>query len=148
MARNSEALKTLHDLIAVCRDGQSGYRDAGEHVTDSKLKQFFNEQSLERAQFAAELEQEAQHLGEHDPDRGGSVASALQRAWFDFKANLGGGDRTILDSVELGEDQAKKAYEDAINSGLPDDLLTIVRRQQASILAAHDRVRSLRDSRA
>jgi uncharacterized protein (TIGR02284 family) len=148
MARNSEALKSLHDLIAVCRDGQSGYRDAGEHVTDSKLKQFFNEQSLERAQFAAELEQEAQRLGEHDPDRGGSVAGALHRAWFDFKANLGGGDRTILDSVELGEDQAKKAYEDAINSDLPDDLLTIVRRQQASILAAHDRVRSLRDSRA
>ena len=56
--------------------------------------------------------------------------------------------RTILDSVEMGEDQAKKAYEDAINSGLPNDLLTIVRRQQASILAAHDRVRNLRDSRA
>ena len=148
MAQNSDALKTLHDLVAVCRDGQSGYRDAAEHVTDSKLKQFFNEQSLQRAQFAAELEQEAQRMGEHNPDRSGSIAGALHRAWFDFKANLGGGDRTILDSVERGEDQAKKAYEDAINSNLPDNLLTVVRRQQASILAAHDRVRSLRDSQA
>ena len=148
MARNSEVLKTINDLIETCRDGQDGYRDAAEHVTDSKLKQFFNEQSLQRAQFAAELEQEAQHLGEHDPDRSGSIAGALHRAWFDFKANLGGGERAILDSVELGEDQAKKAYEDAINSNLPDSLLAIVRRQQASILAAHDRVRDLRESRA
>ena len=148
MARNSEVLKTINDLIETCRDGQDGYRDAAEHVTDSKLKQFFNEQSLQRAQFAAELEQEAQHLGEHDPDRSGSIAGALHRAWFDFKANLGGGERAILDSVELGEDQAKKAYEDAINSNLPDSLLAIVRRQQASILAAHDRVRNLRESRA
>src|SRR5436190_17289818 len=148
MAQNSDALKTLHDLVAVCRDGQNGYRDAAEHVTDPKLKQFFNEQSLERAQFAAELEQEAQHLGEHDPDRAGSVVGALHRAWFDFKANLGGGDRAILDSVELGEDQAKKAYEDAISSNLSDNLLAIVRRQQSSVLAAHDRVRDLRENRA
>jgi len=148
MARNSEVLKTINDLIETCRDGQNGYRDAAEHVTDAKLKHFFNEQSLERAQFAAELEQEAQHLGEHNPDRTGSVVGALHRAWFDFKANLGGGERAILDSVELGEGQAKKAYEDAINSDLPDNLLAIVRRQQASVLAAHDRVRDLRESRA
>ena len=148
MTQNSQVLKTIDELIQICRDGQNGYRDAAEHVTDSNLKQFFNEQGLQRAQFAAELEQEAQRLGEHDPNRSGSVAGALHRAWFDFKANLGGGNRTILDSVEMGEDQAKKAYEDAINSGLPNDLLTIVRRQQASILAAHDRVRNLRDSRA
>jgi uncharacterized protein (TIGR02284 family) len=148
MSQNSEILKTIKDLIETCHDGQNGYRDAAEHVTDPKLKQFFNEQSLQRAQFAAELEQEAQHLGEHDPDRSGSIVGALHRAWFDFKANLGGGDRAILDSVELGEDQAKKAYEDAINSNLSDNLLTIVRCQQASVLAAHDRVRNLREIKA
>ena len=144
----SNALKTLHDLIATCRDGQAGYRDAAEHVTDSGLKHFLNEQSLQRAQFAAELEQEAQRLGEHDPNRGGSVAGALHRAWFDFKAGLGGGDREILESVEQGEDRAKKAHEEAIKSELPENLLTIVRRQQTSILAAHDHVRSLRDAEA
>ncbi len=142
----SNVLHVLNTLIESCRDGQNGYRDAAEHVTNPGLRHFFNEQSLQRAQYAGELEQEAQHLGEHDPDRSGSVAAALHRAWFDFKANLGGGDHSILASVEAGEDRAKKVYEDAVKEKLPENLLTIIRRQQASIQAAHDRVRSLRDS--
>ena len=142
----ANVLHVLNTLIESCRDGQNGYRDAAEHVTNPGLRHFFNEQSLQRAQYAGELEQEAQHLGEHDPDRSGSVAAALHRAWFDFKANLGGGDHSILASVEAGEDRAKKVYEDAVKEKLPEDLLTLVRRQQAGVQAAHDRVRSLRDS--
>jgi len=144
----SNVLHVLNTLIESCRDGQNGYRDAAQHVTQHSLRQFFNEQSLQRAQFAGELEQEAQHLGEHDPDRSGSVAGALHRAWFDFKTNLGGGDHAILASVEAGEDRAKKVYEEATKEKLPENLLALIRRQQASVQAAHDRVRGLRDSTA
>ncbi len=142
----SNVLHVLNTLIESCRDGQNGYRDAAEHVSNPSLRQFFNEQSLQRAQFAGELEQEAQHLGEHDPDRSGSIAGALHRAWFDLKANLGGGDHAILASVEMGEDRAKKVYEEATKEKLPENLIAVIRRQQAAIQAAHDRVRSLRDS--
>lgn len=145
MATDSKAV--LKDLIEACRDGQNGYRDAAEQVTDSSLKSFFNEQSLERAKFAGELEQELERLGEPRPDKSGSIAGAVHRKWIEVKVGLGGGDHAILSSVEQGEDSAKDTYEKAINtSGLPESVLTIIRRQFSSVKAAHDRVKTLRDS--
>ena len=95
MSSHERAIKILESLVETCRDGQDGYRDAAEHVTDSNLRQFFNQQSLERAGFAAELEEELLKLGEKDPDRTGSAAAGIHRAWIDVKAMLGGGDEAL-----------------------------------------------------
>ncbi len=135
----------MQDLIENDRDGQNGYRDAAEHVTDSGIRSFFQEQSLERARFAGELEQLIRDFGESDPDRTGSVAGAMHRKWIDAKVALGGGDHTILESVEQGEDAAKRAYEKAINASLPANIKEVVQRQAESVRAAHDRVKLLRD---
>ncbi len=146
MAQNDDAISVLEKLIETCRDGQNGYRDAAEHTKSPELREFFNQESLERAQFAGELEQEVQRLGKSDPDRKGSTSGAIHRAWFDIKQKLGGGDESILSSVEAGEDNAKKNYESAISDGgLPVDLRQIVSRQSERVIAAHDRVRALRD---
>ncbi len=144
---NKDVINLLEDLIETCRDGQNGYRDAAEHVKDAELRAFFNEQSVERARFAGDLEQEAIRLGRSDVDREGSTTAAMHRAWIDLKANLGGGDTSILSSVESGEDNAKKKYEEALNQNLPGDLLGIIRQQAQSIFAAHDQVKMLRDRR-
>jgi uncharacterized protein (TIGR02284 family) len=144
---NESVVNVLDELIETSRDGQNGYRDAAEHVKDPELRNFFNQQSTERASFAGELENEVQRLGEHDPKRKGSAGGALHRAWLDLKANLGGGDQAILNSVEAGEDTAKKAYEKAIAQQLPQNIISIIRRQAQSIFAAHDRVKLLRDAR-
>jgi uncharacterized protein (TIGR02284 family) len=141
----TNTLDVVNKLIETCRDGQAGYRDAAEHTKAADLKDFFNRQSLERAQFAGELESVAQRLGEADPDRGPSLANKLHRAWFDLKQKLGGGDTSILESVEAGEDNAKKQYQEALNGDLPFDVHSIVESQARSIFAAHDRVRALRD---
>jgi uncharacterized protein (TIGR02284 family) len=146
---NARTIKLLQELVDTCRDGQNGYRDAADHVTDSHLREFFNEQSLARAGFAGELEQEIIWLGKGDPDTTGSAAAAIRRAWIDFKSELGGGDTTILASVESGEDSAKAAFEKALQEpNLRDDLAMLVRRQLTSIMAARDHVRSLRDAKA
>jgi uncharacterized protein (TIGR02284 family) len=139
----------LQELIETCRDGQDGYRDAAEHVSESNLRTFLNDKSLERAGFAGELEQEILILGDDNPDRSGSATAAIHRAWIDLKATLGGGDAAILKSVEAGEDRARKNYEKmAANSELPDYLGGIVRRHLISIQAAHDHVRSLLQAKA
>ena len=149
MAAHKEASEIVQKLIHTCRDGQNGYRDAGEHVTDSNLRQFFNSQSLSRAAFAGELEQELIAMGEADPGRTGSISGAIHRAWIDFKVTLGGGDAAILKAVEAGEDDARQAYENALAEGrLPEPIATVARRQLASIAAAHDHVRLLRDAKA
>ncbi len=143
MANNT--IDVLETLIETCRDGQAGYRDAAEHTQNPELKELFSRQSLERAKFAGELESIAQRLGESDPDRSPSISNRLHRAWFDLKQKFGGGDLSVLESVEAGEDNAKKHYQDALNSNLPGDVKSTVEKQAQSVLAAHDRVRSLRD---
>ncbi len=141
-----EAISTLQKLIETCRDGQNGYRDAAEHVDNAELKEFFNRKSIERAQCAGELEQEIQRLGAHDPDRSGSTAGALHRAWFELKDKLGGGDETILNSVEQDEDKAKKDFEEAINKEhIPADIREVIEQVATRVRAAHDEARNLRD---
>ncbi len=144
----NNALHLVEDLIETCKDGENGYRDAAAHVKRADLKTFFLSQSLERAKFAGELQAELPGLGEHGKKDSGSVAAALHRAWIDAKASLGGGDKTILESVERGEDSAKEAYQKAINSDLPGNIAEIVRRQAASVKKAHDQIRGMRDAAA
>src|SRR3954447_12102228 len=134
MAQNDNAISVLEKLVETCRDGQNGFRDAAEHTSNTELKELFNQISLERGQFAGELEQEIQRLGKSDPDRKGSTGGAIHRAWFDLKQKLGGGDSAILNSVEAGEDKAKKDYQDALNEEhLPVDIREIISRQAVRV---------------
>ena len=141
----NNAISVVENLIETCKDGQKGYQDAAAHAKRSDLKAFLNEQSLERARFAGELEAELIPLGKPDKKVSGSVSGSLRRAWIDTKVSLGGGDRTILESVEAGEDNAKESYEKAVTGDLPENIAQIVRRQAASVQRAHDKVKSLRD---
>jgi len=142
---NDKTLSVLADLIETCKDGQKGYQDAAEHVKRSDLKTYFNEQMLERGRFAEELRQEQSRLGEPDKKPSGSMTGAIHRAWIDAKVALGGGDKTILESVEAGEDTAKESYQKAVSSDLPENIAQIVRRQAVSVQRAHDQVKMLRD---
>src|SRR5262249_31638687 len=92
-----------------------------------------------------ELEGELAKLGKPDKKISGSATGAMHRAWIDTKTALGGGDKTILESVEAGEDNAKDTYKKALTGTLPASLLEIVRRQAGSVQQAHDKVRMLRD---
>jgi uncharacterized protein (TIGR02284 family) len=142
----NNAISVVENLIETCKDGQKGYQDAATHVKRSDLKTYFNEQSLERSRFAGELETELIRLGKPDKKVSGSASAAMHRAWIDTKIALGGGDKTILESVEKGEDNAKETYRKALSGTLPGNLTEIVRRQAASVQRAHDKVRSLRDT--
>lgn len=142
----NNAISVVENLIETCKDGQKGYQDAASHVKRTDLKTYFNEQSLERSRFAGELEAELIHLGKPDKKVSGSASAALHRAWIDAKVSLGGGDKTILDSVEQAEDNAKETYQKAVIGDLPENIAQIVRRQAASVQRAHDKVKSLRDT--
>jgi uncharacterized protein (TIGR02284 family) len=142
-----DTLDLIKDLIETCKDGETGYVHAAGVATDPQLKAYFTEQSLERARFGKELRAEAERLGEK-PDASGSVSAVLHRVWFETKATVGLGDQSILNSVEQGEDRAKKDYEKALASELPSDLRVIIQRQAESVIRAHDYVRDMRDGLA
>jgi uncharacterized protein (TIGR02284 family) len=145
---NKDTVKTLEELIETCKDGQKGYQDAASHVKRSDLKSYFNQQSLERGRFAQELLQEVTRLGEPDKKPSGTASGAMRRAWIDTKVGLGGGDKSILNSLEAGEDTAKEAYTKAMQGALPTFIAEIVRKQAASVQKAHDHIKMLRDTAA
>jgi len=142
----NNATSVVENLIETCKDGHKGYQDAASHVKRADLKTFFNEQSAERSRFAQELQAELSKLGEPGKKVSGSFSGTLHRAWIDTKVTMGGGDKSILESVEKGEDNAKDTYQKALSGTLPAGVLEIVRRQAASVQKAHDKVRNLRDT--
>jgi uncharacterized protein (TIGR02284 family) len=104
--------------------------------------------SLARAKFAGDLEGYAVHLGKAEVDRSGSMKGAIHRGWTDLKANLGGGDDSILSSMETGDSYAKERYQKYINDNkLPDDLLETIRIQAQTINGTLDRIRIMRQDR-
>ncbi len=148
MADQNKTRDIIQNLIETCRDGQNGFRESAEHIKNPEVKAFFNQQSLQRAQFASELEAEARRLGDRDVDTSGTTLAAMHRAWIDLKSALGGGDEAIIGAAETGEDSAKKAYEEALKEKLPSDVQEIVQRQANSVMESHDRVRDFRDRKA
>jgi uncharacterized protein (TIGR02284 family) len=148
--KNTES--TLTDVIETLHDSHKGFADIGEHLKDAAAKRFFLEESLMRQQFAGELEGELQRMGEKDVTKdgkiGGTTAGAMHRTWGDLKAHLGGGDHGLLETAESGEDAAKKAYEKALEEkDIPAPIRDILRRQQAHVIASHDKVKAMRDAK-
>ena len=86
--------------------------------------------------------------GVKDVHETGTTAGAVHRTWGDLKAKLGGGDHTLLETAEQGEDAAKKAYKEALEQELPLPLHQLLSEQQAHILTSHDYVKSHRDALA
>ena len=147
--KNREMEKVLLEVIKVLQDGQKGFADIGEHLNDETLKRYFLAESLKRANFRAELENELHRAGMADVKESGSTVGALHRAWGDLKAKLGmGSDHELLATAEQGEDTAKKAYQDALEHNLPLPIRQLLTEQQSHIQSSHDYVKSHRDAKA
>lgn len=147
--RNKETERVLLDLIKVLNDSQKGFADIGEHLKDDTLKRYFLAESLKRANFRAELENELHRAGIADVKEGGTVSGTVHRVWGDLKAHLGAGsDHQLLATAEQGEDVAKDAYKKALEHDLPQPIRELLTKQQAHVQTSHDYVRNHRDALA
>jgi len=145
MTTTSNTTTTLNNLIEICKDGQDGFRDAAEKVTNPELKTLFSKYSLQRSRFAGELQAVVTNLGE-EPGKKGSAASAVHRGWLNLKSALTkGGDHPILAECERGEDYAVEAYRTALAEKLPANIRELVIMQSTALQTAHDDMRERRD---
>lgn len=143
---NKEIEETLRDVIQSLIDGQEGFQKIGEHLKDATLKSYFMAESLRRASFRGEIENHLHKHGVRDVKESGTVSGAVHRTWGDLKAHLGGGDHTLLETAEQGEDAAKKAYKEALKKELPLPVHQLLSTQYAHIQTSHDFVKAARDS--
>jgi uncharacterized protein (TIGR02284 family) len=145
---NDEVIATLNNLVETCKDGQNGFRTAAEGIKNSELTTLFNTYSQQRAQFAAELQSEVRRLG-GEPEETGSTAAVVHRGWINIKSAVTGEDEAaVISECERGEDSAVEAYEEALETDLPNDVKVIVSRQFSQVKEAHDRIRSLERANA
>ncbi|MGB8480306.1 MAG: PA2169 family four-helix-bundle protein [Acidobacteriaceae bacterium] len=148
MSNNDNAIRTVRSVIQVLHDGQRGMAAIGAELKNEAAKHYFLQETQLRAEYAAELENELHRLGVHDVKEGGTAAGTAHRVWADLKAQLGGGDHTLLKTAEEEEDEAKEKYAEALTETLPGNIAELLREQQAHILESHDRIREFRDNTA
>ena len=146
MAQKKEIISTIDNLIETLKDGQEGFKQAAEAVKDAQLKEVFADYSQQRSRFLKELQSEVENLGA-EPERSSSAAGAMHRAWIGLKSAISGGDEhAILAECERGEDSAVDEYKKALADDLSPSLREIVSRQYRDVQAAHDQIRTLRDT--
>lgn len=146
---NSKTIDALNKLIEINNDRVEGYDTASKETDSSSLKVLFGGLTQTSNTNLSELRTAVLQLG-GTPEEGTRVTGKFFRAWMDVKAAFTGNDaHTILDSCEFGEDKALEAYEEVLDSSdLTVEQRAMIIRQQSTLRADHDKVKSLRDAEA
>ncbi len=143
---HASIVEHLNNLIAICKDGEAGYRTAVDDISDLELKTLFTRLARQRAEFVADLQLCVKRLGA-EPRDSSSVTGAIHRGWIDLKAAVTRKDtHAVLAECERGEDAAVAAYRKVLaDAPLESAHRLLVSTQAAAVQGAHDEVRALRD---
>ena len=142
---NDDVISCLNDLIETCKDGEYGFRTLAEHAKADNLRQVFQARAADCQRGASELQAVVARLGGKAETRS-SAAGTAHRGWIDVKSALGGGDLSLLEECERGEDVALKSYREAMKEPLPADIAELVRKQHDGAKRNHDQIRNMRDA--
>jgi uncharacterized protein (TIGR02284 family) len=141
---NEEVITVLNSLIETCKDGEEGYRAAGDAMENADMKTLFHMYAQQRAHFRGELFNEVLRHG-GAPAETGHAAAALHRSWMNLKAAISGkSEAAIIDECERGEEVAITAYQEALKDRLPADLMTTIEEQFSEIRHSFETVRGLK----
>jgi uncharacterized protein (TIGR02284 family) len=137
---NRDVISTLVNLIEICKDGEVGYRNAAVAGRYPELMSLFDFNSKQRAEFGTELREEVRRLG-GEPEDGDTAARALHRGQRLLQSGVALKPAQVISACEKGEDEALKAYREALDVSLPQEALQVVQRQFMKVQEAHERVR-------
>lgn len=148
MAQNSETIEILNDLILINNDRIAGYEKAEAEAGDleNDLRAMFNGLAEESRTHVRDLKSRITQLG-GEPATGTMLSGKLYRIWMDIRATFTSDNRrAVLENAEAGEDAAKKAYEQALQSNqLPAEIYQLIQHQYNAIQAAHNAIKTERD---
>ena len=146
--KQETTLEILNDLVKINNDRIEGFEKATKDVGADRedLRLLFTQFIGESHQNKLELGTEIQALGK-DIENTTSGSGSLHRTWLEIKAAFTGHDtHNVLEECEFGEDAIKKAYANALEEeDLPAYIKDILLKQQQALVAAHDKIKQLRD---
>lgn len=138
-------ISKLQELIQANIDSRDGLRHASEAVDDLTLQCAFENIAIERDSQADELARFVAWSGEY-PRREGSVLAAVYRGWNAIREMVSTDNRhAVLVEAEAAEDSLKSAYHEALGELIDSPVRDVILRQAATVEAAHNRIRDLRD---
>mgnify|MGYP000424140385 CR=1 FL=1 len=108
-------ISKLNDLLTLNYDAEKGFIEAGNHVNQKDLVQWFNANATTRRNFQHELKAHIIALG-GEPSEGTSFTGELHRIWMDWKTYLPGSKTTdMFDECLRGENKALEDYQEIMN---------------------------------
>lgn len=142
---NDKIVSELNDLLEKNYDSENGYKEAVEETDSPMLKTLFGECAQQRYDFGHAIKAEIAAIG-GKPDKGGSIAGKIHRAWLDFKTILtDDDDAAVLQECINGENMALKEYNEALyETTLPDSAKEVVSKQRDQIVALVKRMEALK----
>jgi uncharacterized protein (TIGR02284 family) len=147
MSANHEISK-IDDLIVTTIDSVRGYENSAKHADAGRYADFFASMAAERQDVIARLSAQSRALG-GTPAEYGSTAATIHRRWEDLRHLLGGGDAALVKEVERGEDYLKEEFKRVVEDDrMSPESLAVVRDCYDSVLAGHDRAKSMKDALA
>ena len=150
MTTTTTLTEVLNDLIKINYDRIEGYRKAADEskAFDIELHPIFQKMADESRLNVSALTDKVRTLG-GEAEHGSTTMGTLYRAWMSVKATFSGKDRkSMLASCEYGEDQAQKAYEEALASDADIDTETrlLITSQKKILKKSHDQIKAMRDT--
>lgn len=144
---NTESTRdVLDELLHTLKDGDEGYTDAAEKISESnrpELASHFIACAKQRREFHQELSGLSAEIG-GDPSDKGTVAAKLHRGWMALKdAVSGDSPEGVVKAAEKGEEHAVAQYEKACKADLPSDVRVVVERQYRDVQTAQAKLAML-----
>ena len=136
---------SIRTLIALLRDGEKGFRELAGRIEHAECRAFLLEESVLRGIYADRLERSMLEATGETWDEAGTRLGTMHRRWIAFKAEVGSGDHALLETTELCEWFAAKAYEEALRDGsLPGSVRKEVIDQARGVQQSRDIVHEFR----
>ena len=120
----------VQDLHVRALDANEGYAKAADLTKSEGLKNFFSENSQQRANFALELEGLLRQ-GNIEPKDSGTLIGKMHQGWMALVAKVGDCEKNLLSECLRGEQSALGEYQSALDSmELPAHIAKVVERQR------------------
>jgi uncharacterized protein (TIGR02284 family) len=144
---DKDVFKTIKDVIQTLENGKAGFHEAVAASKDADVAKVLEGYSDQREELSAQLKTLAAAYGEQDAyEEDSTIAGAMHRGWLDLRAAISSGSaHSILAECERGEDHAVAVFRGALEKDLPSNVRIVLEQQAATVKAAHDEVKKLRD---